>query len=169
MPVFDSSVIDRFWSRVNKDGPVPEHNPELGPCWTWIGHLVNGYGQFRLKNPRRWIKANRFAWIAEYGEIGEGLNVLHACDNASCVRLSHLFVGTQKENMKDKKHKDRQAKRESHGMVKLTETQAIEIRERLRNKKKGDMLKIMREFSLGRTTVYEVMKGKRWAWHTEHD
>ena len=71
--------------------------------------------------------------------------------------------------MKDKKHKDRQAKRESHGMVKLTETQAIEIRERLRNKKKGDMLKIMREFSLGRTTVYEVMKGKRWAWHTEHD
>ena len=163
MPVFDSIVIERFWSRVNKNGPVPAHRPELGPCWTWIGWLnSDGYGQFKLQNPPRWIRPNRFVWIVEHGPIEDGLKILHACDNASCVRSSHLFIGTQLDNMKDKKEKNRQAKKESHGMVKLTEVQAIEIRDRLRHKKKGDMLKIMKEFSLGRTTVYQVMKGKRW-------
>ena len=29
----------RFWSRVNKDGPVPEKQPDLGPCWLWTAGL----------------------------------------------------------------------------------------------------------------------------------
>lgn len=30
-------VTLRFWEKVNKDGPIPEHQPELGPCWEWTG------------------------------------------------------------------------------------------------------------------------------------
>lgn len=34
---------ERFWAKVNKDGPIPEHRPELGPCWVWTGSLSRGY------------------------------------------------------------------------------------------------------------------------------
>jgi|SRR5580658_5854190 hypothetical protein len=27
------SVEERFWSKVDKNGPVPSHRPELGQCW----------------------------------------------------------------------------------------------------------------------------------------
>ena len=27
---------ERFWSKVDKNGPIPSHRPELGPCWIWI-------------------------------------------------------------------------------------------------------------------------------------
>ena len=27
----------RFYENVNKDGPVPAHRPDLGPCWVWTG------------------------------------------------------------------------------------------------------------------------------------
>lgn len=29
--------VERFWAKVNKEGSVPEHCPEIGPCWTWTG------------------------------------------------------------------------------------------------------------------------------------
>src|SRR5438477_8325240 len=25
--------VETFWKRVDKNGPVPAHRPELGPCW----------------------------------------------------------------------------------------------------------------------------------------
>src|SRR4051812_27991288 len=31
------SLADRFWSKVNKDGPVVRS--DLGPCWIWTGAL----------------------------------------------------------------------------------------------------------------------------------
>ena len=43
-----------YWSKVDKDGPVPERKPELGPCWIWTGSINpdTGYGQFhRGKQP----------------------------------------------------------------------------------------------------------------------
>jgi hypothetical protein len=38
------SLPERFWKKVDKNGPVPAHRPELGPCWLWTGALVGrGY------------------------------------------------------------------------------------------------------------------------------
>jgi hypothetical protein len=31
---------ERFWVKVNKDGPVPVHCPELGPCWVCRDYAV---------------------------------------------------------------------------------------------------------------------------------
>ena len=28
------TVAERFWTKVNKNGPIPPHCHELGPCWT---------------------------------------------------------------------------------------------------------------------------------------
>jgi hypothetical protein len=38
------TIEDRFWSYVDKNGPVSEHRPDLGPCWIWTGSKTLGYG-----------------------------------------------------------------------------------------------------------------------------
>lgn len=91
----------QFWKRVNKDGPV---HPICGQCWLWTGGTYKtrgGYGQFRG------MRAHRFSYLINIGEIVNDLYVLHKCDNVLCVNPDHLFLGTPQDNMTDKKQKGR--------------------------------------------------------------
>jgi hypothetical protein len=90
----------RFWVKVNKNGPVPEHRPELGPCWLWTGGTYpSGYGEFWLKSAGRPIPAHHFAYKLLVGPIPEGLEPDHLCYVRPCVRaLGHLEPVTRAEN-----------------------------------------------------------------------
>jgi len=100
---------ERFWSKVDKD--------TSSGCWLWTaGKTPLGYGIFQVKTEKcmgwgHWksVRAHRFAWELTYGLIPEGMNVLHKCDNPPCVRPTHLFLGTQKDNVRDMIHKGRGA------------------------------------------------------------
>jgi hypothetical protein len=76
-------------------------------CWEWTGAINDsGYGRFRVRlspDPR----AHRVAWIIDNGDIPDGMQVLHRCDNRRCVRVSHLFLGTHDDNMRDMAEKGR--------------------------------------------------------------
>ena len=40
---------ERFWAKVNRDGTVPAHCPELGPCWVWTAAVTKfGYSKFSV-------------------------------------------------------------------------------------------------------------------------
>lgn len=97
-------VADRFWSKVNKNGPVPAHRPELGPCWLWTGGTSSaGYGNFTYMDEQgnqAWISAHRYSWIESDGDPGD-LFVLHGCDTRRCVRRHHLFIGDSADNAHD--------------------------------------------------------------------
>jgi hypothetical protein len=89
---------DRFWAKVNKDGPIPEHRPDLGPCWIWTGAKIkHGYGHFRLN--RKSILAHRVAYEWLVGPIPEGLEPDHLCRVPSCVNPGHIEPVTQRENV----------------------------------------------------------------------
>ena len=51
--------------------------------------------------------AHRLGWKIQNGELPDGANVLHRCDNPPCVRGSHLFLGTIADNNADMKAKGR--------------------------------------------------------------
>jgi hypothetical protein len=106
--VWRKTTAERFWLKVDQNGPVPSHCPELGPCWLWLASkYTNGYGQFTMGPPWRPHIADRIAWELTYGPIPEGLNVCHRCDTPACVRPDHLFLATQAGNLADMASKGR--------------------------------------------------------------
>lgn len=92
------SLAQRFWTKVDKNGPVPEHAPHLGACWVWTrGKDDKGYGQFNLNGrPRK-------AHIVLHGSAPPGLEWDHLCRNRACVGPTegppHLEAVTHKVNM----------------------------------------------------------------------
>lgn len=93
------SAEERFWPKVNKDGPVPECRPDLGPCWPWTaGTARGGYGKFTIR-PGVGVMAHRFSYTMERGPIPDGLQLDHLCRNPPCVNPDHLEPVTCRENL----------------------------------------------------------------------
>ena len=128
---FSSDLPQRFWANVNKNGPVPAHCPELGPCWLWKPAKGYQYGEIKRDSAapgRSPGKAHRVSWILHYGAIPKRKRfVCHKCDNPRCVRPDHLFVGTHRDNMADMVAKGRSPR---NYKCNLNSDQRIEIRSR---------------------------------------
>jgi len=110
-----------FWSNVLR--------PDPGACWEWqSGCNAYGYGQFMIWKVKKAPEiSHRMAWMLTYGPIPPGKCVLHRCDNRRCCNPSHLFLGTRPDNTADMVHKERHARGERAGNVKLAKKQVIEI------------------------------------------
>lgn len=101
----------RFWCKVDKKGPVSRRCGTR--CWLWTaGKLPSGYGKFKVFGVEEY--AHRVAWELSNGCIPISLCVLHKCDNPSCVRHSHLFLGTKADNNADRSRKGRGASGDRH-------------------------------------------------------
>lgn len=150
----DEQVRKAFFDKVNK----------TNGCWLWTASRNgDGYGMMVFRGRGR--GAHRVSWVLHYGEIPDGLRVLHKCDNPPCVNPEHLFLGTQLDNVRDcmAKNRDRKNPRKgaSHPNAKLTENDVWEIRRMLSH---GLMHKtIAQKFGLRRQSIGDIANGRNWA------
>lgn len=93
-------LVERFWQKVDKNGPAPTCRPELGPCWLWLAALNGGgYGQFWIDGQiRRYV--HRISWELEHGPSPEGMDLDHRCRVRRCVNPAHLEPVTHAENVR---------------------------------------------------------------------
>lgn len=148
-------LAEKFWLRVRKSNG----------CWVWGGSKNHfGYGSFHVRRGYS-VYAHRAAWEMARGPIPIGMCVLHRCDNPACVRLSHLWVGTQIENVHDMQRKGRAAngglKGEMHPAAKMTEDDVRKVRG-MRGLGFG-LKDIARQFSISIAQVHDIARGKSWA------
>jgi hypothetical protein len=145
-------LAERFWEKVSKDGD----------CWLWTASLTRGgYGQFPLRKGviRR---AHRIAWELENGPVPNGLWVLHRCDNPPCVRPSHLFLGTPKDNSADMTAKGRHNTPlgSARPAARLSEADVITIRAARANGETGAAL--ARRYGVHRSSIYHICNRDYW-------
>lgn len=95
------NVLERLW--LNSTGFDDKE------CW--ICHLKgsqSGHARIRLDNKSR-MMVHRLAYEAYHAEpIPNKMQVNHHCDNPRCFNPAHLYLGTQKDNMRDRSIRNRQ-------------------------------------------------------------
>lgn len=80
----------KFWERVDMSGD----------CWEWQRATTGeGYGNLWIDGKN--VRAHRYSYSLAHGPIPEGMCICHHCDNPVCVRPSHLFMGTNGDNIRD--------------------------------------------------------------------
>lgn len=105
-------------------------------CWEWQGSKRNGYGRMiigsRTDGTRKTVSTHRLSYELHYGEIPQGMEICHKCDNPCCINPDHLFAGTRQDNVDDRERKGRNnpPKGEKHAKAKLTELDVLTIRKR---------------------------------------
>jgi hypothetical protein len=147
--------IGRFWTKaIIKDDPAA--------CWEWQANKNHrGYGLFASWDENRkthHVAAHRYAWELVNGPVKDGLFVLHRCDNRGCVRPSHLFLGTQQDNVDDMVAKGRGIRGERHHKAKVSDAQAEAIRS-LRGIVPQST--VGKTYGLTQTAVSYIMRGLR--------
>ena len=145
------NIEERFWEKVNKSGD----------CWEWTAStFVNGYGKFGVNG--KTLRAHRVSYEFIHGPIPDGLLACHRCDNKICVRPSHIFLGTDKDNSNDREKKGRTARGERSGKAKLTEEKVKNIRKEYSSGNTAKV-KLAEKYGVTRQAISLVINSKRWA------
>lgn len=137
------------------------HEPSTG-CWIWVGSKTSdGYAQIWFGG--KICRANRVSYETFVGPTN-GLHVCHSCDNPVCVRLDHLFLGTDADNVADKCSKGRASggsmSGEKHPGHILTTEQVIEIKST--PVVRGTVTSLASKFGVDKTTISRILRGKTW-------
>lgn len=142
-----------------------EATAPVGACLEWqlAVSASTGYGKVKFRG--RPLDAHRAMWIATNGQIEDGLFVMHSCDNRRCVRIEHLSLGTQAQNMQDASRKGRVVAvphlGEASPKAKLTTQQVVEIKKRIAG---GEQLvEIARDLPVTYSALSKIKRGVSWS------
>lgn len=149
-----SKQLERFHNSYEID-PISD-------CWNWkLALNPDGYGRCYYDGVS--VRAHRLSYQLHYGDFPRHMVVCHKCDNPRCVNPHHLFIGTPKDNMADKRQKGRAKginKGELNGSAKLSKNEISEILTLLDQGLKQH--EVARLFGVTQSHVSRVKSGQRW-------
>ena len=128
-------------------------NPVTG-CLEWRG-AKNPRGYGKIMRSGKTISAHRHAYELSKGSIPHGGQVLHRCDNPSCVNPEHLFIGSNVDNMRDMSSKGRAS------MAKLTPGDVERVRDIWRTGGRTQK-EIAEYFGVTHSAIGYITRGDTW-------
>jgi hypothetical protein len=140
-----------FWDRVRIDADTG--------CWLYTGG-VTGAGYARAFFKGRYYSLHRLVWKLTRKRSAGRFRVCHKCDRKTCFRPSHLFKGTDADNLGDMARKDRSAHGERNARAKLTDAQALELLTRFKNGESRTSLSV--RFDLSYSHTKNICRGWKW-------
>jgi predicted XRE-type DNA-binding protein len=149
----------------NIDDRIKNYVRKTRSCWIWIGYKNElGYGRITIGHGKQ-VKAHRFIYEQTYGKIPDGMNALHKCDNPSCVNPRHIYLGTQKDNVRDMMKRKRGGYKvfcgESHWNRKL-DMEKVELIKKLWQEGELFQREIGEKVGISQQVVSKVINGKAW-------
>ena len=134
--------------------------PDLNTgCLLWAGSVNHsGYGLISVAGKLR--LAHRFAYEVASGSIPAGLMVCHKCDTPGCINPEHMFLGTARDNNRDRdaKGRSRAPMGERSATAVLTEQQVTEAR--LARLTPNEVAK---RFDICQSGATQALRGSTWA------
>ena len=153
------SLADRFCAKVETGDKIA--------CWNWVACTnQSGYGWFNVSCNKP-TTAHRVSAMLHglIDSLKSPLHVLHKCDNPKCCNPSHLFVGTNADNVADRVAKKRSGhkpmKGEANGMSKLTIDQIGQIKG-LYFAAQFSQSALARSFHVHQAHISRIVNGVRW-------
>ncbi len=146
--------LARFERLYTKDG--------IQDCWLWKKPIPS-YPHFWVPgeqlNTGGYVIGNRFSWMIYRSPIPNGKSVLHTCDNKRCVNPNHLYLGTQKENNRDRyaRGRDNRANGEKIRSSKFTADQVRFIRD-----SKESVGTLAKQFGVWHSAISKIKLRQRW-------
>ncbi len=129
-------------------------------CIDFIGSK-NFFGHGEIAYRGKKYRAHRLAYLEYIGEIPNGMVVCHKCDNPSCINTDHLFIGTQADNLRDARQKNRMKapnpRGVKHGLSKLDDGKVLLIRRDKRTQRE-----IAKDYGVHQTTIKNIKLLKTW-------
>jgi hypothetical protein len=148
----EQTLEDKFWSQVER----------TEDCWIWTGETNRGYGVCYPHGPRP-QKAHRIAYALTYGDFDPKLFVCHRCDNPSCVRPDHLFLGTATENNADRAAKGRTTHPQPGVYFAPRLSFAIAEQIRIEHKRDGVTTRqLAKKYGCSLSTIYDIVRDRAW-------
>lgn len=139
--------------------------PNTG-CWLWSGsYNPSGHGKIKPSSHNGFGYAHRYSFFIHNGEFDRSMQVLHHCDNPHCVNPDHLYLGDQKQNMRDASNRKRFINRRGSKASRsiLTEDQVLEIRRTFKTRSKefgSDAL--AKKYGVGVSNIQNILCRLSW-------
>lgn len=140
-------------SKLNTDNCIP---------WPFSIFSQTGYGAITFKG--KLITAHRAMLIITTHANPPKLHACHNCRLKCCINPRHLRWDTRLGNMYDKVKDGTLSRGDKHGMVKLTNEQALSVYHDHRG-----CCAIASEHGIAPSTVCDIKAGRNWAWLTGHE
>ena len=137
-------------------------------CWPWIGATLKGSRGIAWIGTKN-VTAPVLSWFVHHNEWpADGIFVCHECDNPNCVNPSHLWLGTNSDNLRDAARKGRlyiqkssdHIKGSRHGNAKMTEDMVRQMRKEFAL---GTSTRALaRKYGMSQYPVYMAVSGRAW-------
>lgn len=139
-------------------------------CIKCVSHCTDSYNYVRIRKNGKHERLFRVLYEDKYGKIPKGKVLRHLCNNAWCVNVEHLKIGTIKENCQDtilcgrtmKGKENKKIRGVKNGIHRLNEKQVKEIY--LSNLSYSALSKL---YNVSKTNISLIKNKKQWKWLTD--